>query len=172
MECRNEPKPQVTSQFRTAFYAYYPEYGNYLSLDYTCDNGCNLCFDASYEGNKFTDLALHEPLPPGTTLPRKEAARWAIRRGAAQPKAVWQDNAQRRFTSFVISPDRVIAAGHPDNARDAAFLAAINIKDGSDAWLEKLPANAVKGGTAIGHDGKLYVALENGQLLCFSPVDR
>jgi outer membrane protein assembly factor BamB len=172
LNCLNEPKPQVTSQFRTAFYAYYPEYGKYLSLDYTCADGCTLCFDASYEGNKFTDLILEGPLPPGTTRPRQEAARWNLRRGGPAPKTLWQDKAQRRFTSFVIAPDRLIATGHPDSEPNAAIMVAINVKDGSDAWLEKLPANAVKGGTSIGHDGKLYVALENGQLLCYAPARR
>ena len=68
----------------------------------------------------------------------------------------------------MISPTRLIATGHPDNAPGAAFLAAINIKDGADAWLQKLPANAVKGGTSIDSRGRLYVALENGQVLSFA----
>ena len=52
------------------------------------------------------------------------------------------------------------------------FLAAINVKDGSDAWLQKLPAEAVKGGAALDHRGRIYVSLENGQLLCYVPAKK
>jgi hypothetical protein len=41
------------------------------------------------------------------------------------------------------------------------------VKDGSDLWVEKLPATAVKGGVAVDAEGKILVSLENGQLLCF-----
>ncbi|MBC8290676.1 MAG: PQQ-binding-like beta-propeller repeat protein, partial [Planctomycetes bacterium] len=50
LECRNEPKAQVTSQYRTAFYPWYPSYGKYVSLEYTCSDGNTLCADAAYEG--------------------------------------------------------------------------------------------------------------------------
>jgi outer membrane protein assembly factor BamB len=169
LKCLNTPKNQVTSQFRTAFYPYYPSYGKFVSLDHTCDDKCTLTFDASYEGNLFTDLALNEPLPPGVKKPFKEAARWNRRRGGPEIKSVWQDKGKRRFTSFVISPKRLVATGHPDLSPEQAFLVATNIKDGTDAWVEKLPADAVKGGTSIDHQGRLFVALENGQLLCFGP---
>ncbi len=43
------------------------------------------------------------------------------------------------------------------------------MKDGSDVWLQPLPAEAVKGGTTIDSLGRIFVALENGSLLCFVP---
>ena len=171
LKCLNEPKSQVSSQFRTAFYPYYPEYGNYVSLDHTCANGCLLNHDASYEGSVFTNLALHEPLPPGETKPYKEAARWIARRGGNAPKVLWQDQANRRFNGFAVSQDRLIAAGHVDSQTNEAFLAAIMIKEGTDQWLKRLPANAVKGGVAVDHHGRVYVSLENGQLLCFGRAE-
>jgi len=171
LECLNTPKAQVSSQFRTAFYPYYPEYGKYVSLDYTCTDGCLLSHDASYEGSQFKNLSLEEALPPGTEKPRQEAARWIRRRGGQPPATVWKDTTDRRFTSFIISPTQLLTAGHPDTNPDKAFLAAVNIKDGSDAWLRELPAQSVKGGTAIDHERKIYVALENGQLLCFAPIE-
>ncbi|MDA1054997.1 MAG: PQQ-binding-like beta-propeller repeat protein [Planctomycetota bacterium] len=169
LECLNTPRKQVNSQFRTAFYPYYPEYGKYVSLDYTCTDGCLLTHDASYEGSKFTNLSLEEALPPGTENPRQEAARWLLRRGGKPPAAVWKDSADRRFTSFIISPTQLLTTGHPDAEPERAFLAAVNIKDGTDAWSQEIPAQAVKGGTAIDHERNIYVALENGQLLCFAP---
>ena len=172
LKCLNTPKDQVSSQFRTAFYPYYPDYGKYVSLDYTCADGRTLWHDASYEGSRFSNLALQEPLPPGIPKSRKEAARWIQRRGGKPPKVIWRDRADRRFTSFVVSQDQILATGHPDKNPESTFLVAINIKDGSDAWLQKIPAEAVKGGTAIDHRGRIYVSLENGQLLCFAPANQ
>ncbi len=167
LECLNTPKVQVNSQYRTAFYPYYPEYGKYLSLDHTCGDGASLCHDASYEGSVFTNLAL---LPPGAPKQQKEAARWIRRRrGGEDPKNVWTDKGNRRFTSYVVSKDQLLATGHSDQTPDETFLVAINIKDGTDAWLQKTPAEVVKGGTAIDHKGRIFVSLENGQLLCFGP---
>ncbi len=168
LECLNTPKTQVNSQFRTAFYPYYPAYGKYVSLDYQCSDGCSLSHDASYEGSQFVNLARYTALPPGAPKPYKEAARWG-RRGGNLPKSIWQDKANRRFTSFVVSEDTLMATGHPDGQEDEAFLVSMNTADGTDHWLKKLPANAVKGGTSLGHDGRIYVSLENGQLLCFAP---
>lgn len=170
LACLNTPKAQVTSQYRTAFYPYYPSYGKYVSLDYTCEDGCSLSHDASYEGSVFTNLSLEEPLPPGIDKPRKEAARWIRRRGGKSPATVWKDTSDRRFTSFVVSPTRFLATGHPDAHPDQAFLAAVNVEDGADVWLQEIPADAVKGGTAIDQQRNIYVALENGELFCFAPI--
>ena len=116
------------------------------------------------------NLSRLTPLPPGTPKPFKEAARWA-RRGGDVPKSVWKDKADRRFTSFVVTDQSLLATGHPDKREQEPFLVAIDNTDGSDRWIAKLPANAVKGGTSIAHDGRLLVALENGTLLCFDPVN-
>ncbi|HRX82675.1 MAG TPA: PQQ-binding-like beta-propeller repeat protein, partial [Pirellulaceae bacterium] len=165
----NSPKVQVTSQFRTAFYPYYPEYGKYVSLEHTCPDGSTLCQDASYDGSVFTNLALEAALPAGETRPRKEVSKWMQRRGQS-PQQLWQDKQDRRYTSLVVSDDQLLAAGHPNNAPDQATLTAINIKDGSDAWTEKLPALAVKGGIAIDARGRIYVATEDGHLLSYAPA--
>lgn len=170
LECLNEPRSDVSSQFRTAFYPYYPNYGKYVSLDYKCGDGNTLCHDASYEGSMFGNLSLQTPLPPGTKGVVKDAAREFLRRrgrGGAVPKDLWKDKADRRFTSFVVTEDRLLGAGHPDEKPDENFLAAINVKDGSDLWVEKLPATAVKGGVAVDSSGRILVSLENGRLLCF-----
>jgi outer membrane protein assembly factor BamB len=169
LECLNTPKVQVTSQFRTAFYPFYPLYGKYVSLEHTRTDRSTLVHDASYEGSRFGNLALQSPLPPGVPKEKQEAARWERRHGNAEPKVLWQDKADRRFTSFVVSGDTLLVTGHPDADSDRPFLAAINIEDGSDAWVQPLPAEAVKGGTAIDSNGWIYVALENGSLLCFVP---
>lgn len=168
LECLNTPRKQVNSQFRTAFYPYYPDYGKYVSLDYQCADGCSLSHDASYEGSQFVNLSRQAPLPEGTPKPYKEAARW-IRRGGQAPDAIWRDKANRRFTSFTVNDDTLLATGHPDGQESESFIVSINTSDGSDNWMQPLPGMVVKGGTSIDHRGRLYVALENGTLLCFAP---
>ena len=69
----------------------------------------------------------------------------------------------------MVSEKQLLATGHPDEKPDQPFLASINVKDGTDAWIQELPADAVKGGTAIDQSGRIYVSLENGKLLCFEP---
>ncbi len=169
LKCLNTPKSQVTSEYRTAFYPYYPAYGKFVSLEYTLRDGNVLSHDASYEGSLFGNLALHTPLPPGALI-KDEAREFLRRRGrnAPQPKKLWEDKRDRRFTSFVATPDVLLATGHPDRRPDQPFLTAINLQDGSDIWSQPLAADAVKGGTAMDADGRLFVALENGQLWCFA----
>ncbi|MFP6819267.1 hypothetical protein, partial [Acinetobacter sp.] len=103
---KNEPKNQVTSQYRTAFYPWYPAYGKYVSLEHKCADGNTLCHDASYEGSMFGNLGLETPLPEGVQGVNKDAAREFLRRrGKAdnKPKHVWRDGENRRFTSFVVT---------------------------------------------------------------------
>jgi hypothetical protein len=169
LKCLNEPVARVDSQYRTAFYPYYPEYGKYVSLDHQCADGCQLSHDASYEGSQFVNLARMPALPPGATLPPKEAARW-IRRGGKMPDPVWQDKVDRRFTAFVVNDETILAGGHPDLQEDSPFLVAINATDGNDQWIAPLPSLPVKGGVSIGHDGRIFVTMENGQMLCFKPL--
>ena len=170
LKCLNQPHRQVNSRYRTAFYPYYPSYGKYVSLEYQCDDGCVLTHDASYEGNFFSRLELQRPLPKGAKKPTKDAANdFLRRRGKLPPKFVWRDPGDRRFTGFIVSKDQLVTAGHTGVDDRTAFLAAVNVKDGKDVWRVKLPSDAVKGGTAIDHRGRIYVALENGQLLCFAP---
>jgi outer membrane protein assembly factor BamB len=173
LACRNEARHEVTSQFRTAFYPYYPEYNKFVSVEHTLADGRVLSHDANYEGLYFINLSLEKPPAPGAKKIWKDAAGEFIRqenrrRGVgSKERLLWEDTADRRFNGFIVSSNGVLGAGHPDQKPEEAFLAAINIEDGSDLWLEKLPAPAVKGGCAIDASGRIFVALENGELVCF-----
>ncbi|MCH2203105.1 MAG: PQQ-binding-like beta-propeller repeat protein [Fuerstiella sp.] len=170
LKCRNEAKHQVTSQYRTAFYPWYPAYGKYVSLEHKCGDGNTLCHDASYEGSIFGNLSLETPLPSGTERINKDAARDFLRRRGKeenQPQHVWRDNQDRRFTSFVVTQEQLLATGHSETTPDKPFLAAISIADGNELWKKDLPADAVKGGTAVDSTGRVFVTLEDGQLMCF-----
>jgi outer membrane protein assembly factor BamB len=174
LKCLNGPREQITAQFRTAFYPFFPEYGKYVSLEYKCEDGCTLNHDASYEGSRFTSLTLQEPPPKGVTLQKKEAARWLLPRNLGKDKkplvkSVWRDRGNRRFTSFVVSGDRLLAAGHSGGEERENFLAAIDVESGKDIWSHELPSTPVKGGTALDSAGRIYVTMENGQLVGYQP---
>jgi len=62
----------------------------------------------------------------------------------------------------------LLASGHTENSADKPFLVAINIGDGSELWKHHLPAEVVKGGTAVNAKDRIFVTLENGQLMCFT----
>ena len=151
------------------------EYGKYVSLEHTCDDGRVLNHDANYEGLYFTNLSLREP---GATGVKKDAAGEFIRsrqnrRGEAAatptPPTIWEDQTKRRFTSFIVSGkgDRLLAAGHIDEKPDEAFLALVSVSDGTDRWMERLLSVVVKGGAAIDDTGRIFVVLENGELRCY-----
>ena len=55
LRCLNTPKVQVTSQFRTAFYPYYPTYGKFVSLDHEL---AEFCAPVVF-GKVATDLGIH-----------------------------------------------------------------------------------------------------------------
>ncbi len=73
----------------------------------------------------------------------------------------------RKFTSFIVGPTALLAAGNDSTKSPVEhFVAAVKLADGSDLWYEKLPAPAVKGGTAVDHAGRMFVALDDGQVIC------
>ena len=176
LESRNSPKVEIKSQFRTAFYPYYPDYNKYVSLAHTCEDGRILNHDANYEGLYFNDLALYEAPTNNVPLFRKDAAgefiRNAQRRRTKDEKnrvePVWQDQGKRRFNGFIVAPNGLLAAGHPDEKPDEAFLAMIDIQDGEDRWIQALPAPTVKGGAAMDAAGRIFLSLENGELRCYA----
>ncbi len=170
LKCLNKPEAVVSSQYRTAFYPYYPTYGKYVSLEYKCGDGNVLCHDASYEGSLFNNLALQAPPAPGAAPFIKDEARdFLRRRGRDVPKIthVWRDAHNRRFTSFVVAGEQLLATCHPDDKPDQPLLVRLDVATGADREVHALPADAVKGGTAIDAQGHVFVTLENGQLLCF-----
>jgi outer membrane protein assembly factor BamB len=173
LQCLNPPHTKPMSAYRTAFYPYYPDYGKYVSLEYQCADGCVLTHAASYEGSYFSRLGLQGPLPKGATKPVQDAANDYLRRrgqAPAGPKFLWEDNKDLRFTGFIGSKDRFLAAGHTGIDAGTAFLESRATKDGQRLWSHQLPALPVQGGTAIDSQGRIYLALENGQVLCFAKV--
>ena len=171
LECLNEVRHQLSSEYRTAFYPWYPSYDKFVSMEHAILDGSVLCHDASYDGSAFGNLALETPRPLGSQgkLKKDLAGEFLRRRGKEPPpKNIWTDKENRRFTSFAVCDQTLLASGHIENSADKPFLVAINIGDGSELWKHNLPAEIVKGGTAVDAEGRIFVTLENGQLMCFT----
>ena len=169
-KCLNQPFDQPNSMFHTASYAYFPEYGKYPSLDCSLNDGRSLCYDCSYDGSWQSNLMLLPALAPGGRRPAKPLSRWGLQGRRGEPlETVWRQPAQRRYNSFIVGPQLLLAAGHAgDDAHDTSFLAALRLDTGADAWQEKLPGPPVKGGAAIDRQGRIFVSLENGKILAFA----
>lgn len=176
LECRNEVRHQIFSDYRTAFSAYYPEYGRYVSLEHTLPDGKVLCHDANYDGTAFSSLSLEAALPAGVSRKQKDAAGEFLQRRGKEaeptPALLWQDAKNRRFTGFIVAGDVLVASGHPENQPDKPFVGAVRISDGVDLWEHPLPANTVLSGIATDASGRVFASLENGQLMCFSGETR
>ena len=173
-QCLNQPTDEPRSSFHTSFYAYYPDYGRYASLDCTLEDGKSLCYDCTYEGSWHSNLMLLPALSPDAKRSHKPISRWGVqrRRDAASPAAIWQHQAGRRFNAFIVGEDLLLAAGHTvSDAGDTSFLATISLQDGSADWVERLSGPVVKGGLAIDHQQRVFVSTEDGQILAFKPVD-
>ncbi len=172
-ECVTTPRDLVASSFRTAFYPYYPEHGQYMSLDYAFPDGKSLNYTVEYSGARHSSLALLGPPPPDA---EKLAPDWRIapRREGQQtrPAIVWQHKSRAKFNSFIIGPHALLAAGQAASPNGGApFLAAVNIEDGSEIWQQGLPAAVVKGGTAVDHKARVVVSLRDGRVLCFAGAE-
>jgi outer membrane protein assembly factor BamB len=165
-KCLNTPYEGLNSRFHTAFYAYFPEYAQYQSLNRGYPDGKLLRYNASYEGSQHSSLALMGPIIK-TEKPAARPDRPADRRRQPQRKVIWADKLKRRFKGFVVAGDILLAAGvrMTDNETTSS-LAAIRIEDGEVLWNKRLPAPAVKGGVAIDSEGRVVVALENGKVVC------
>jgi outer membrane protein assembly factor BamB len=66
-----------------------------------------------------------------------------------------------------------VALAVGDNAAIVAGqdrLVAVDLRDGSLLWTEKLPAAPISWGLALANDGSTLVTLQDGQILCYSGV--
>ena len=162
-KCLNEPNDLPRSFFATAFYAYFPTYGKYMSLGCDLADGKSLRYSAAYEGTRHSRLMLVPTTPPG---------RDGARRTGQQVEPIWQRPADWRLNGFVVADNALLAAGHTGpSGTDNSFLTAIKIEDGAELWRERLPGPVVKGGAAVNHRGQIFVSLESGQMVAFAARD-
>ena len=166
-KCLNNPHEGLNSRFHTAFYAYFPEYAQYQSLNRGYPDGKLLRYNASYEGSQHSSLALMGSIlkteKPATRTDRPTDGR----RRQPQRNVIWQDKLKMRFKGFVAADDILLAAGVKGAGDDVtSSLTAIRIKDGTALWRKELSAPVVKGGVAIDSKGRIVAVLENGKVVC------
>ncbi|NQT38117.1 MAG: PQQ-binding-like beta-propeller repeat protein, partial [Planctomycetes bacterium] len=172
-KCLNEPSDFPRSTLHTAFYAYFPDYGKYASLDCTLADGKTFCYDATYDGSWHSGLSLLPALTPGARRPVKPLSRWGVQRRPGQATdTVWRHPPGARYNSFIAADNALVAAGHTGlDGTKTSFLVALNLNDGTTIWRQPLPAPVVKSGTAVDHTGRIFVATEDGRLMAFAAAD-
>jgi hypothetical protein len=171
-KCLNDPVNQLSSRTATAFYAHYPEYGQYVALDHTLPDGRTLSYEPLYDGSRHAPLALLKPVPAGQPAPPsgwRLAWRPPNAPGQATRDAIWTDRSRRQFNAFAVTPGVLLAAGQgARGSGDKPFVAAVAIEDGAELWRFDLPAPPVKGGLASDHAGRVFTALTDGRILCLA----
>ena len=177
--CLNTARHQVTSQFATAFYPFFPRYAKYSSLNHTFPDKKTLTYFASYDGVRFTPLSMLAPpdakpkeQPPARKAKSDTDARRSDRQARAPKRpSLWQTDGTPMYTAFVVTPEVLIAGGPSATDDRVAQLSAISLKYGSVLWQEPLDALPVKAGIALDSKQRIIVTLENGELLTFVPGD-
>jgi outer membrane protein assembly factor BamB len=171
LKCLNEPRHQLHSEYRTAFYPWYPGYDRFVSMEKVLPDKTILCFDANYDGSEFGSLTRELPRADGEPgRVKKDLAGEFLRRRGKEPtpRAVWTDPVRHRFTSFAVCGNVLLATGHTSEDQAANRLMAFAIEDGKTLWQHDLPAQVTKGGIAVDASGNIYLTLEDGQLICFA----
>jgi outer membrane protein assembly factor BamB len=171
-KCLSEPRADLSSQFETAFYPYFPMYGKFASLFHTFRDGRTLTYFASYDGSQPTPLAFLEPASQTEPAPARKggAQRPAPPRAQRQQqrKPVWQTKQPQLYTAFVISPEVLLTGGPDPDQRDEPTLSALRLSDGLPLWRTPLPALPVKAGLAMDQRKHIVATLENGEVRCFA----
>jgi len=167
-KCLTTPQHQLNSTSRTAFEAYYPHYGRYLSLNHRLDDGGSLSYVAAYDGGSHWNLARRPAGGPAVPQFDPREPIFLVRRRPKAPKPVWRDPQNRRFTAFVVGKNTLLTAGHTGPAEEPKpFLAAIDIEGGKNVWSIPLDTHVVRGGVAVDAGGRVFVSLEDGRVGCF-----
>jgi outer membrane protein assembly factor BamB len=167
-ECLNESDGLPRSRFHTAFYAHFPDYGKYVSLETPLEDGRSLCYDCTYEGSWHSSLTLQ---PAGAARGPKPLSRWGLqgRRGAGGDRGL----EGRLFGGFVVGRKAALAAGHADGDDPAeSSLISIGLEQADPRWSLPLGGPVVKGGLAVNARGQVFVSLENGRIRAFSAATR
>jgi outer membrane protein assembly factor BamB len=97
---------------------------------------------------------------PRVGEPRDERLLTLWRRGQVPDvKPLWEANCESS-RAFALCPNAVLVA-------TTNQVVAFDTTDGARRWAQSLPASPVPWGLAVDRDGRVLVALENGQVLAF-----
>lgn len=84
-------------------------------------------------------------------------------------KPVWNIKTMEQPRAIVVGSNAVLIAGlsrQPPDGTPQAQLAAYALDDGSQMWTESLPASPIWWGVAIDADGRVFVSLQDGSVVC------
>jgi outer membrane protein assembly factor BamB len=161
----------------TPYYPYFPNYGQYREgvEEHMFPDGRKLSLKGPMIGDELPLLEMYpapkpvEPAPKGT----KPSP-------SGRPVPTWQILG-RYFNQLILGPQAIVVAGTQVPLRVPGkpspkppfdqFLAAMKLDDGTDIWNEKLPGQVVRGGVSLDHTGRIFVALEDGQVFGFGPAN-
>ncbi len=166
-KCLNDPRNQVGSSFRTAYHAYYPEYGQFTPLEHDLPDGRTLSYQMMFDWDRHAALAMFQPPRPGDPKPPPG---WRLARKRGQKplrETAWQHPVVRKYNAFIVAPPMLLAAGQEESR---SFFGAVRLQDGAPLWREELPARPVRAGLAPDSEGRILVSLTDGKVLCYGPA--
>ena len=138
-ECLNEPVHQVGSRTATAFYPYYPEYGQFTSLEHTLARRPDAQLRGALRRQPPRALAMLQPLQGGAGA-AAQLATWPGRRTRSRRRET--AGTSRRRASSTPSSSRATCSWPPARRARRRSSAAIRLQDGSSLWEEESPGSA------------------------------
>jgi outer membrane protein assembly factor BamB len=165
-KCLNVPATGIKTNAWNAFYPYCPEYARLAVLRRDLPDGKVLTYNPAYDKGpsefdvKVWQLSLLAPA-------KQDTPAWRVlsKRDAVWKKPDW------RFRCFAVDGKTLLAVGQPFRPAEGNFgLTALRIEDGMELWQQGIPAAPVRDGLALDSKGRVFVALEDGRILCFTPA--
>jgi len=165
-KCLNDPNHR--SGASSCFEAYYPFYNRHAPIRVVLSDGNVFRYSANpwtFPRIRSQGPGLHKPLSPDAL--EKIKSKKVPRNKKPKPEMIWDKKWMCR--SFIVGPEVFVAAGTSEFApKDSYDLCAAKIRDGSKVWSQVLPAKPVRWGTAMDGKGRIFVSLDDGQVLCFA----
>ncbi|MGE3808181.1 MAG: PQQ-binding-like beta-propeller repeat protein, partial [Gemmataceae bacterium] len=90
----------------------------------------------------------------------------------AKPLIIWKAKPFSDVSAIAVGKNALVVAGverveQGEDVKSSASLLAMNLADGKVLWKQPLPAAAVNFGVAFDRDGRIFVSLRDGRVVCF-----
>jgi len=86
-------------------------------------------------------------------------------------KPLWEEEIEDVEDGIGVALCKNALVGALKSSSGSALVGALNLQDGELLWAHDLPCSPIPWGLAVDRDGRVIVALEDGQVLCFGPRD-
>ena len=159
--CLTKPAGQITASQRVIFYP--RDEAEPLTYYRAKTDGGELALLRGRVG--FYQAAAADQPPP----PRQPV------RGGPQPpagKPVWLRGPMVVYKGFVQTPKALLIAGvqRDDEGKLHGAVIALNRADGQALWSHRLPAEPAEWPLAVDRDGRIFVSLTDGKVVCLAPA--